>query len=300
MGTYLHLFQTQGEFEKQYNTSAYTEPWVSVTEEGDCEYFVGNITMQGQDVGQFTFYYIYYDEEYGYIFMIGNKESITAVDTSVSPNTITASGITFTYSGSVYDYIYSWISNDFLCITKKEIPSVGDSAIISMMPEPIVMQERNPQAGEVIEVGPEASIEVVSVSSGELLNRVDYNKIPEPPLTVHFIRDETSEFDFDVPEDIIFETTDDFINYIFPRITLESSRTSYTFGQYNTTTYEFINNITNDVEEGFQFVGFRAPSSLLTLSNQQASFGENFINSISNFISVHKINVLVNCSMFEA
>jgi hypothetical protein len=42
---HIHLFQTQEEFEAVYNTSAYTQPWLSYIEEEDAVDYNKNSTL---------------------------------------------------------------------------------------------------------------------------------------------------------------------------------------------------------------------------------------------------------------
>ena len=170
---YIHKFKTEEEFDSQYNTSAYTEPWVSLTNEGGCDYFVGNI----EGTGEVTFHFAGMNNEGKYIFIKGTKEKITFIsslpgDIVEAPPQITVGGVVYTYNRnslgpSMYPYV--WKSESGVCLTEINL-KVGDDALVTEK-QSLLTDKRTPEVGETIN----DTVEVISVHT-PILNTITYNK----------------------------------------------------------------------------------------------------------------------------
>lgn len=175
---YIHKFKTEEEFYSQYNTSAYTEPWVSLTNEGGCDYFVGNI----EGTGEATFHFAGMHKGGMYVFAEGTKEKITFISSLPGgidelPPQITVGGVVYTYNGnsqgpSMYPYI--WQSKSGYCLTEINC-KVGDDALVTeKQPLPLITDKRTPEVGETINYI-NGNVEVISVHT-PIVNTITYNK----------------------------------------------------------------------------------------------------------------------------
>lgn len=203
---YIRRYETNNEFENDYYGDAYVEPWVSYTK-GNYQGFIGQNTSDGS---QSEYYFLNIVGEDN-LFHSGRKKSITAVDTSSTPCAITVDGKGFGYSAkhtTPIGYNHIWMTKGDICLTKKQLPAVGDDAIYFNQQEGFLIATAYPVVGDIVSGQTGNTVEVISIIT-ESINKLNYNKRSDKNFNFQPLGEYTIE-DFGITKDII----DDWINII--------------------------------------------------------------------------------------
>ena len=187
MSKYLHYFETESEFNEQYNGSDYTEPWVSYT-----KYANGGVKkFRGLDIaggsGDDIFTYLMAEGGEGIVYLYGaNVIEQTISDVSLDGNndvtSITVNGVVFEFEEEGVDGRACFSNRNGkpwkLVYTMTRNPATGETALYRTNGDYIVVFESNLLKPNDIDLDSSVRVlDILEAERGVEINKPNYNRL---------------------------------------------------------------------------------------------------------------------------